>query len=73
MMKEYILAELRCALRRTQTAEADLIAIGKALAMDLISPEHAADAARRVNATHLGRPTPFIDDPEPEWAVEAAT
>ena len=70
MMKDYVLAELRCALLRTRTAEADLIAIGRALAMDLISPERAADAARQVNATHLGGPTPFID--EPEWTVGVA-
>ena len=70
MLKDYVLAELRCALLRTRTAEADLIAIGLALADGLIPPETAIDAAREVNAHHLGAPVPFID-PE-AWAVPPA-
>jgi hypothetical protein len=64
MLKQYVLAELRAALLRTQTAAADLKAIGIALSEGLITPEQAADEARAVNAHHLGAPVPFIDPPE---------
>jgi hypothetical protein len=61
MLKKYILAELRCCLLRTRLACADLEAIGLALSMDLITPDGAIEAAREVNAHHLGAPVPFID------------
>lgn len=63
-----MLAELRCALLRTLTAAADLKAIGIALNNDLISTQQAADAARNVNALHLGAPVAYID--EGAWDIE---
>jgi len=63
-----MLAELRCALLRTKLAAADIQAIGLALSMDLITPEEAANAARNVNALHLGAPVPFFEDGA--WALD---
>jgi hypothetical protein len=41
--KEYVLAELRCALQRTKLAAADIAAIGLALRANVITPDQVYD------------------------------
>jgi len=41
--REYLLAELRCASLRARLQQADIDAVGKALAAGLIEPEQALE------------------------------
>ena len=41
--REYLLAELRCASLRTRLRQADIDAVGKALAAGLIEPDQALE------------------------------
>jgi hypothetical protein len=66
-LKAYLLAEIRCAVRRAKLAADDLVAIGSALKGDVITPYQAI--------THIGETDAFRflgklpgDNWGPEWA-----
>jgi hypothetical protein len=69
-LKAYLLAEIRCAVRRAKLAADDLVAIGLALKGDLITPHQAIMHIEETDAFRfLGRLQG--DNWAPEWAASA--
>jgi hypothetical protein len=51
--RDYVLAELRCAVMRAQLWQADIEAVGIALRSGLIDPDQALELLAECGALHL--------------------
>jgi hypothetical protein len=54
--RDYLLSELRCAALRARLQQADIEAVGKALAAGLIEPEQALELLRDCDVLQLISP-----------------